>query len=131
MPDNEAPTEDSGEGLAVVVARAAEAMSASDIVILDVGDSMPLTQYFILGTGLNVRHLKSVVNDLQRAMKNRGVRRRGLEGYPGGNWVLLDLGDVVVHLFIEESRKFYDLELLWGDSRRCELPPMAEKRVAP
>ncbi len=87
----------------------------SDVTIFDVEDSLSITSYFVIGTGLNQRHLQSVVDLLERHLKDRGVARRGLEGYREGKWILFDLGDVIVHLFQADSRKFYDLELLWGD----------------
>ena len=87
----------------------------SDVSIFDVEESLSITSYFVIGTGLNQRHLQSVVDLLERHLKERGVMRRGLEGYREGKWILFDLGDVIVHLFQGESRKYYDLELLWGD----------------
>jgi ribosome-associated protein len=94
-----------------------------DLVVFDVGGVTSITNYFVIGTGMNLRHLQGVVDHLERWLKERGLRRRGLEGYREGKWILLDLGDVVVHLFLAESRRFYDLELLWGDSLRCEFTP--------
>ena len=95
----------------------------SNVAIFDVADSLAITSYFVIGTGLNLRHLQSVVDHIQRTLKDHGVRRRGLEGYQEGKWILVDLGDVIIHLFQAESRRFYDLELLWGDSLRREFVP--------
>ncbi len=99
----------------------------SDLQIYDVGDSVAITNFFVIGTGLNPRHLQSVVDHLERTLKDRGVRRRGIEGYREGKWILFDLGDVVVHLFLAETRGFYDLELLWGDVPRMD-PCLPEPR---
>ncbi len=93
----------------------------TELEIFDVGSSLAITGYFVIGTGLNPRHLQSVVDHLGRSLKDRGVVRLGVEGYREGKWILFDLGDVVVHLFLSESRKFYDLELLWGDSPRLSV----------
>lgn len=103
----------------------------SDLTILDVGNSLAITNYFVIGTGMNLRHLQSVVDHLERTLKDSGVGRRGLEGYREGKWILMDLGDVVIHLFLAAERSFYDLELLWGDSVRRELIPAARRQVAP
>jgi len=103
----------------------------SDLRILDVGNSLAITNYFVMGTGMNLRHLQSVVDHLERTLKDGGVRRRGLEGYREGKWILMDLGDVVVHLFLAAERSFYDLELLWGNSVGLELIPRARRQVAP
>ena len=92
----------------------------TDLEIFDVGESTSLTGFFVIGTGLSPRHLQSSADDLEKAMKDRGVRRLGLEGYRDGKWILLDVGDVVIHLFLEEARSFYDLELLWGDAPRVD-----------
>jgi ribosome-associated protein len=102
-----------------------------DLEIFDVGSSFTITSYFVIGTGLNSRHIKSVVDHLERYLKERGLKRRGLEGYREGKWVLFDLGDIVVHLFLSEARGFYDLDLLWGDSPRIdpELPAVPRQAV--
>ena len=107
--------------LARACAALLEEKKVSDLQIFDVGDSLAITGYFVIGTGLNSRHLKASVDHVERSLREHGVRRKGIEGYGEGKWILLDLGDVVIHLFQEESRKFYDLELLWGDA--AVLPP--------
>jgi ribosome-associated protein len=103
----------------------------SDLESFDVSESVYFTSYFVLGTGLNARHLQTAVDHLEQSLKERGIRRIGLEGYRDGKWVLLDLGEVVVHLFLSEARQFYDLGLLWGDSPRIDLSlPAAPRREA-
>jgi ribosome-associated protein len=103
----------------------------TDIQIYDVGDTLCIAGYFVIGTGLNARHLQSVVDHIARFLRENGLSRRGIEGYREGKWLLLDLGDIVVHLFLEEGRKFYDLELLWGDCPRLELAAPSGRRAAP
>ena len=104
----------------------------TDIQAYDVGDSLGIAGYFLLGTGLNARHLQGVVDHISRFLRENGLSRRGIEGYSEGKWILVDLGDIVIHLFLEEGRKFYDLELLWGDSPRLELAlPAAGRMAAP
>ncbi len=102
----------------------------SDLQIFNVGESFSITDYFVIGTGMNPRHLKTVTDHIERFLKDHGRRSCGLEGYREGKWILLDLGDVVVHLFLAESRKFYDLEILWGDSPRLEIDVSEPKRQA-
>jgi ribosome-associated protein len=94
-----------------------------NLQILDVGDSFAITSFFVIGTGLNSRHLQGVVDHLDQSLKHLGVKRRRLEGYREGKWILLDLGDVIVHLFIEDARRFYDLERLELDL------PMARRQA--
>jgi ribosome-associated protein len=91
-----------------------------DIKIFDVRQSLQITDCFLLATGLNRRHLKAAGEHLTKELREQGVARRGREGAPESGWVLVDLNDVVIHLFLEENRRFYDLELLWGDCPSVE-----------
>ena len=94
------------------------------IVIFDLRDSLQITDYFVIASGLNPRHLKSSCDLLDRRIREQGVRRHGMEGYREGTWILVDYDTVVVHLFLEGQRRLYDLELLWGDSPRLEWTPL-------
>ena len=91
-----------------------------DITILNVSQTLQITDCFVLGTGLNPRHIRSAGDYLIREFRNEGIRRTGLEGYQEARWLLIDLSDVIVHLFLPEQRQHYDLELLWGDCPRVE-----------
>jgi ribosome-associated protein len=105
--------------LALELAKALEEKLAEGVVVLDMRKLMYLTDYFILATGRNVRHTQALANELLRTIGGRKKRARSVEGLPEGHWVLFDVGDVVVHLFDEETRAFYDLEHLWADAPRC------------
>jgi len=94
-----------------------------DITIFEVGDSLQITDYFVIATGLNARHIRTASDHLVRELRQNGVQRAGREGYGDGGWVLVDFDDVVVHLFRAEERRQYDLELLWGDCPRVEWSP--------
>ena len=85
-----------------------------NIVVRDVRESFQITDYFILGAGLNRRHLKTACDTVDKEVTDRGVARFGLEGYQEGQWILLDFDLIVIHLFLEEQRGYYDLDLLWG-----------------
>ena len=106
--------------LAIHCARLLDENKLEDITILEVGVCLSITDYFIVSTGRNARHLKAATDKLLKDLRQKGIRRYGVEGYKEGKWVLIDLVDAVVHLFETESRKFYDLELLWGDCPRLE-----------
>ena len=102
----------------------------SDIEIFEVGDTIQITDYFVIATGLTSRHLLTAAVDLNKELRVSGIvdeknSNFHKEGHHGrdGRWVLLDLDRVVVHLFLEESRKYYDLELLWGDCPRVDWEP--------
>ncbi len=114
------------ERSAALARRCADLLDAKrmkDIVIFDVRDQLQITDFFVLASGTNSRQLKSACDHLDKEICANGVRRVGLEGYREGKWVLVDFGEVVVHLFLADNRRFYDLELLWGDCPRLEWSP--------
>lgn len=98
---------------------AAEALAeklGSDIVLLDVGEILQIADWFVIASASNVRHVSTIADEVEAAIKsldgNGPMRTEGLDDC---RWVLLDFGDVVVHIFLEEVRTFYDLERLWAD----------------
>lgn len=83
-----------------------------------------VTDYFVIATGANDRQVATIAEEVERRLKETaGVRAIGREGEREARWVLLDFGDVVVHVFQPEEREFYRLERLWSDAPRVELPP--------
>lgn len=115
--------------LAVTCARLASDKKAEDVVILDVGRLLALTDYFVIGTCTNPRQMRAIADDLARSFKPLGFRCGHQEGRPETNWLLLDFGDVVVHLFDADRRRFYDLEGLWGDVQRVSWRQRRRKPV--
>lgn len=91
-----------------------EDMKGKDIVVLDVSDRTTVTDWMIVVTGTSQRHVKSLANEVVEKSKQAGVRPLGMEGETDGNWILVDLGDVLAHVMTEDSREFYALEKLWG-----------------
>lgn len=115
---------------AVTATRAADAKKASDLEILEVADILALVDVFALVTASNERHLKALADEVERALRedlDRKPLRR--EGSTASGWVLLDYGDLVVHLFSAEQRDFYALERLWADVPRRD-PETGERRTA-
>ena len=104
--------------LAIQLARTLEDKLAEDVLVLDMRKLMYLTDYFVMVTGRNVRHTQSLADEISRMLKAQGDRPLSVEGLPEGNWVLFDIGDVVVHIFDRATRQFYDLENLWADATR-------------
>ena len=94
--------------------KAVDEMKGADIVVLDVADRTSVTDWMIVVTGTSARHVKSLANEVIEKSKEAGVRPLGTEGETDGNWILVDLGDVIVHVMTRESRDFYALEKLWG-----------------
>ncbi len=106
---------------AVAAAQAAAAKQASDIVILDVRELIVITDYFVIASGSSDRQVRTLVEEIEKGVRERldvkPVRREGEDGW---QWVLLDYVDVVVHVFSDEQREYYDLERLWRDAPRLE-----------
>lgn len=88
----------------------------TDVVALDVRELVPFADCFLLATGTSDRHVKTLADAVTERGREIGLESRGREGYDDGRWVLIDLGDVIVHLFQQEVREHYDLERLWGDA---------------
>jgi ribosome-associated protein len=107
---------------AVVVARAAAGRKAEDVVALDVSERLPLTDVFVVASGRNERQVKAIVDAVEEAMSRLGVTVRRKEGESHARWVLVDFGDVVVHVQHAEDRMYYALERLWKDCPVVELP---------
>lgn len=104
--------------LAVAAARSALANRASDVIVLDVCEQTALFDYFVIATGTSRRQLHAISEEIDDVLqKGLGDVRLGIEGYEDSRWIVLDYGSVVIHLFDEEARSYYDLESLWADGR--------------
>ncbi|PRY70148.1 ribosome-associated protein [Glaciihabitans tibetensis] len=104
-----------------VAARAADSKQAEDLVALDVSGPLPLTDIFLLATGRNERNVVAIAGEIEDKMNEIGVKTLRREGRQEGRWILLDFGDIVVHVFHEEDRLYYSLERLWKDCPSVEL----------
>lgn len=105
--------------------------NASDIVLLSVGEAMGITDVFVIATGRSRPHIQSLVQELKKQLRAVGRRRVGEEGLAMAEWVLLDYGDFVVHIFSPEHRLYYGLERLWGDAPQVPWsPPVAQTASA-
>ena len=107
--------------LALTAARLAAERHCTDIVVLDLRDISPATDYFMIATGTSDRQMRSVADDICKAAREQGQQRFGRAGYDQARWILLDFVDVVIHIFDAEYRDYYDLELLWGDAERLTI----------
>jgi ribosome-associated protein len=101
-------------------ARVAEDNKGRDVVILDMRDITPLYDFFILVTGQSRRQIHTITEEIDDALRAEGETRASIEGYEAGKWVVQDYGDIVVHVFDQESRGYYDLEGLWADAPKVE-----------
>ncbi len=110
--------------LALAVARAADEAHASDIVIFHVGDVLAVTEYFVVAGASNRRLVNAIVEDVEAAMKGQLDRAPArVEGVREQQWVLVDYGDVIVHVFLEEVREFYEIERLYTDVPKVDWSP--------
>ncbi|GGH95627.1 ribosome silencing factor [Pseudomonas fluvialis] len=101
------------EQLLQLAIAALEDLKAKDITTIDVRGKTSITDFMVIASGTSGRHVKSLAENVLEKVKEQGVRPVGNEGLDGGEWALLDLGDVVVHVMQEATREFYDLERLW------------------
>ena len=111
---------DSKELLKVVV-EAADSKRAEDIVALDVQGISLLADYFVIMQANSERQVKAIADIIEEKVEEAGFEVRNVEGKDGANWILLDLGDVVVHVFKTETRQFYNLEKLWSDAPQADI----------
>ncbi len=106
--------------MARIVYRALEDKKGEDICIIDISSVSPLADYFIITSGSSDSQVKALVDNVEEKMHEAGHSQIQREGLQSGNWVLLDYGDVVVHVFDKENREFYHLERIWSDGKRIE-----------
>ncbi len=98
-----------------------EERKAEDIVVLEMAEVLPITDYFVIATGKNGRHVDALRESVEIGLKKEGFLPAHRSGRETKTWILLDYDWVVVHLFQPEARDYYDLELLWGDAPRADL----------
>ena len=103
--------------------QAASDKKAIDPVVLDLRQIASFTDYFVIASGANERQVQAISDEVFERLKKGGVAAARVEGYKSAEWILLDYGDFIVHVFADKARKFYDLERLWRESKRVELPP--------
>jgi ribosome-associated protein len=89
--------------------------------VLDVGDIISITDFFVIASAGNTRQVRTIVDAVEEQLRERaGAKPRATEGREGASWVLLDYGDLVVHVFLDETREYYGLERLWADAPRVD-----------
>ena len=102
---------------------AAAEKKAINSVVLDLREIASFTDYFVITSGTNERQVQAISDEIVETLKKAGTAAARVEGYKTAEWILLDYGDFVVHVFDEKARKFYDLERLWRESKPVKLPP--------
>jgi ribosome-associated protein len=115
---------------AIEAARLAANTRCHNVVVLDVRGISPVTDYLILATGSSARQMGTVMNEMEELGQGRGFGCLSRGGYEGDTWLLCDMVDVVVHVFNQESRLYYDLDSLWGDAKRVDWKPAEVQQPA-
>jgi len=103
--------------MAKLAVQALEDKKGEEIRIIDISDVSVLADYFIIANGSNMSQVQALCDNVSEVLGRAGVHTRQVEGYESANWILLDFGDVIVHVFDKENRLFYDLERIWRDGK--------------
>lgn len=103
--------------MAKLAYQALEEKKGEDIKVIDIAEISVLADYFIIANGTNANQVNALVDSVEEALSKAGYDVKQREGYGLGNWVLLDFGDIIVHVFDKENRLFYDLERIWRDGK--------------
>ncbi len=118
----EQPTGDPSCAKALICARAAIDKKAENVKVLNLTQLSGFTDYFIVCSGMSDRQVKAIADAVELTLTSEGGEILSVEGYADGRWVLMDCGDVIVHIFLDALREYYDLESLWADAPRVKIP---------
>lgn len=110
---------------------AAQEKQAADVVLLNLEGLGAFTDHFIVCTGFSARQVEAICDETEKRVEQTGARLLHREGKPGGEWMLLDFGSLIVHVFTEHARRFYDLERLWRSASRLEFAEGGDERAQP
>lgn len=113
----------------LLLTRAALDKKACDLVVLDVREHTSIADYFIVCSGRSDRQVQSIAQGLEENAAEEGIKPFAIEGTQRGHWVLMDFSDVIVHVFYQPVREFYDLDGLWGHAPRARLPDAYVKLI--
>lgn len=107
--------------MAVLAVNALEDKKAEDICVIDISEISVLADYFIIAGGNNISQIQALSDAVDEKLGKAGFPLKQIEGYNNANWILLDFGDIIVHIFDRENRLFYDLERIWRDGKKVDL----------
>ena len=110
------------------VVKAVDDKKGSDIVVLDVSQVASFTDYFIICTGTSTTQMQTVTDEVEKRVRELGMRALHVEGYKVAEWILIDYGSLVLHVFSLKARAFYDLERLWRDGRRLDVEALLQEQ---
>ena len=101
--------------------KALDSKKAKEIKVIEIGDLTTLADYFVIASGANVPQVKAMSDEVEEKLSKMGLEPKRIEGYQTASWILLDYYDVIVHIFLKETRDFYSLERLWSDAEQVDL----------
>ncbi len=105
--------------------RAAESKKATDIKVLDLREVTSFADFFVICSAASQRQIQAISDEIEKRLKEEGEAPLSIEGYPNAEWVLMDYGDLLVHIFTAQARQYYDLERLWRHAKEVPIPPEA------
>jgi ribosome-associated protein len=107
--------------MAKIAIEALEDKKGNDIKVIDISDVSVIADYFIIASGSNVNQVQALADNVEECLYKAGFELRQKEGYQSGNWILMDYNDIIIHVFNEEDRLFYNLERIWRDGKSMEI----------
>lgn len=117
-----------GKKMARIACEALEEKKAQELRVIDIESVSTLADYFIIASGSNVNQVQALVDNVDEMLGRAGYEPKQIEGYHGASWVLMDYGDIVVHVFDEENRLFYDLERIWRDGKLVDVKELCDEK---
>ena len=111
----------SAKKIALLCAQAALDKKANDVVVLEMKGLTDMTDYFVICSGTSAVQVRGIANGIDESLSKEKIKIHHIEGYKEATWIVIDLFDVIVHIFYQETRKFYDLETLWADAKVIEV----------
>lgn len=117
--------DNTAKAMAKIACDALEDKKAVDLTIIDISEISVMADYFIIASGTNRNQVQALADNVEEALGKAGYNMKQAEGYRTGNWILLDYGDLIVHVFDSENRLFYDLERIWCDGKTISKEDLA------
>ena len=114
--------------MAAIACSALEDKKAEDIRVIDIEHVSVIADYFIIASGTNRNQVQALAENVEEKLYKAGFEKKQSEGYTSGNWILLDYGDIVVHIFDRENRLFYDLERIWRDGNQIDVSDLQDRQ---
>lgn len=110
----------------ILTTKAISSKKGLNIKLIEIGDISSLADYMVIATGTSSTHVKAIADEVEYQLDEAGISVSHIEGYRSNSWILLDYVDVIVHIFSDEAREFYDLERLWQDGKEIDISDIVD-----